>query len=261
MTTRGNQMRWLVALFGFSIVALATLAAPVPRPVVVPFFQPGWDEPTDPDRDCTFVQRRSALTIVVPAKDHDFDTMRRAMNAPRLLRDVEGDFLLEVRVRGDFHATKACTAKGRGAEDVNSGTSAGLFLEAENKWRHRLRLEFGVERVEGEPIAHFTDTSYCLTTPDTRGSKTVYEDMPNYPLPRKSRRAYLRLERRGDLCFLYIGPDGTKWTQLSRFDHPLPKRVKVGLIAVSTSRAPLKVTFEAFRLTKPGAPVKPVAKL
>src|SRR5690242_14159504 len=75
-------------------VALAT-PAPPERPWVT-----GWDKPVDPKKDCRFERREERLTITVPGEGHEL-SVQGDLNAPRLLRDVEGDFAAEVRISAD----------------------------------------------------------------------------------------------------------------------------------------------------------------
>src|SRR4051812_2737975 len=95
-------MRFVVSLLLAS--ALAFAADPDPNP-----FMDGWDKPVDPDKDCMFDKVKSGLTITVPGKDHDLGVERGRMNSPRFLRDVEGDFVVQVRVGGDFTPSMAST--------------------------------------------------------------------------------------------------------------------------------------------------------
>ena len=62
----------------------------------------GWGQAIDPDKDCKFQAEKGGLTIVVPGKDHDLGIERGVMNAPRVLRPVEGDFIVQVKVSGKF---------------------------------------------------------------------------------------------------------------------------------------------------------------
>ena len=82
---------------------LAAAPAPISRPSkeTGPWFD-GWDRPVDPLGDCKFARKGDRLTITVPGKGHQLDIVQGGLNAPRLLREVEGDFLVQVRVRGDY---------------------------------------------------------------------------------------------------------------------------------------------------------------
>lgn len=67
----------------------------------------------------------------------------------------------------------------------------------------------------------------------------------------RDERIYLRLERRGNFIHHFISPDGEKW--IDDFNvglGNLPKKLKVGLAAYSTSTEPFKATFDQFKLTR-----------
>jgi hypothetical protein len=65
---------------------------------------PGWGLAIDPDKDCKFTPGRGSLTIDVPASWHDLTpaSPKPKLNSPRVLREVDGDFVLTVKVSGDF---------------------------------------------------------------------------------------------------------------------------------------------------------------
>lgn len=54
------------------LLACAALAAPVPKPKDGAFRR-GWDEVTDPDKDCQFTFRPDCLALAVPGEPHDLD--------------------------------------------------------------------------------------------------------------------------------------------------------------------------------------------
>src|SRR5262245_58034611 len=122
-------MKWLTLLR--PLLACAALAAPVPKEKGGGF-QKGWDKPTDPKM---FTFTKGSVTIEVPGKEpHDIDWKApEKSKAPRLLRAVQGDFLLEVRVTGPFRA-----AGGQGAL-----VAAGLFIDIKGDKDRLLLLEFG----------------------------------------------------------------------------------------------------------------------
>ncbi len=103
------------------LAVCAAVAAPMPprKP-----FETGWEKPVDPDGDCKFIRDKDALTIEVPSTDHALGIELNLMNAPRLLRDVKGDFIVELRVSGEFQPSNVAT--------TNSGippfVGAGLLL-------------------------------------------------------------------------------------------------------------------------------------
>jgi hypothetical protein len=99
--------RSLFALAALFLVC-AAFAAPAPGP-----FVSGWGSPVDPDRDCKIRRDNDALIIEMPGTDHDYDPLRERVNAPRILRDFEGDFDMQLRVRIDCSPSIKSTVKGQ----------------------------------------------------------------------------------------------------------------------------------------------------
>src|SRR5262245_2460185 len=76
-----------------------TVAAPVPPPKPAP--RPwchGWGEPLDPVGGCRFRRDGAALRIDLPGGEKNWLAMFAGdWDAPRLLREIEGDFTIQVR--------------------------------------------------------------------------------------------------------------------------------------------------------------------
>lgn len=237
----------LVVCCTFSCLALA---APIPPPKGGELGPSGWDAPIDPDRDCRFTKGRGSLTIQLPAKDHDVDGNRKRNNAPRYLRDFVGDFRMDVRVSGDFHASAAPTAPG-----AASFTAGGLIVYLGDDKETSVRLELGRAHYDGKAQAYVALKSYSAKA---TGSVTAWagEGREDWALPRGAKEAFLRLERAGAMFTPWYSPDGRTWTRSTRlgFGRP-PVKLKVGVVALSTSKGPLKVTFDQFQLT----PLRPKA--
>jgi RNA polymerase sigma factor (sigma-70 family) len=201
-------------------------------------FEAGWDKAIDPDKDCKFVHEKDALTIVVPGKDHDLGVERDKMNAPRLLRDVEGDFVAEVRVGGDSFKPSADST----TTERKSFVGAGLVLMDGDKTYIRLERA-GLHR-DGE----------LHTYPNWELRKDGEWKLAGgaFGLPFEYKDTYLRLERKGDQVLGSYSQDGKEWTSLDPLEVTLPARLKVGIAAVSTSAEPFKPRFDAFKLTVSG---------
>ena len=58
----------------------------------------GWGTAIDPDGDCQITAEGSAVTMTIPATLHDLNADIDKYNAPRILRDVQGDFEIQVKV-------------------------------------------------------------------------------------------------------------------------------------------------------------------
>ncbi|HEY7326292.1 MAG TPA: hypothetical protein VH592_01535 [Gemmataceae bacterium] len=84
------MIRSLFALVAL-LLACAALAAPAPGP-----FAGGWGSPHDPDKNCKIRRNNGVLTIEMPSNAHDFDPLHKRANAPRLVREVDGNFEIQV---------------------------------------------------------------------------------------------------------------------------------------------------------------------
>lgn len=218
------------------LAACAIHAALAPEP----FFKIGWDKPVDPNRDCKFVYQGRSVTIELPGTDHDFAPKRKRFNAPRILRDVEGDFVMQVRVSGLFHPSDTSSVQG---EDPS--VAAGLLMiPAEDNC---IRLEYGAYRRKGE-------RRICPAF-RMHGERILNAEMdwqvPWKPAPsaEKEPHIYLSLERQGRFIYEAFSPDGKRWIYYIRAElKDTPSKVKVGLAAYSTSTEPFKPRFDNFNL-------------
>ncbi len=87
-----------------------------------PFTIQGWGSIVDPDGDCSVVIENDSIELHVPAGAHDLSAELNKMNAPRILQDVRGDFVAEIKIDGEF-VTGEATISGRTAYN-----GAGLLL-------------------------------------------------------------------------------------------------------------------------------------
>jgi hypothetical protein len=63
---------------------------------------PGWGTAIDADGDCNFVVTEGKLRITAPGPVHGLSVELEKMNAPRVLREVRGNFVAELTVTGEF---------------------------------------------------------------------------------------------------------------------------------------------------------------
>lgn len=265
--------RTLFAMAALLLVS-AALAAPAPDP-----FRSGWGNPVDPSRDCKISRNGGVLTIELPGTDHDYDPIRKHLNAPRIVRDIEGDFDLRVRVRIDCRHSAKSTVKG-----LPSCVSAGVLLIFPDPSQTTCtRFEFGLsepgiarsdyavtpslsyprresasEKGIGEDGYAATKHYYSMVQPSTKTWNHEVQKMihmiedtgwKDWPFPKKTDSAYLRLEQQNAWISCYISPDGERWTRLSA-QSGQPEKFKLGLAAYSTSTEPSKVRFDQFKLTR-----------
>jgi regulation of enolase protein 1 (concanavalin A-like superfamily) len=216
---------WLVA---------TTSVAEEKKPQVIK----GWGEVIDPDGDCTIQSEKGKVTITVPEKNHNL-APQIGQNAPRIPQEIEGDFTLEVKVSGDFKPTDRSTLEGG-----RSFNGAGLLLWQDEK--NFLRLERNVFRIPEQNLSVcyppllelYTDGQYMNTNPEPQ-QDTFF----------KGRSTYLRLERRGGIVRASLSDDGKEWPLVKELRVDFPKKLKVGVAAISTSAEPFNVEFEEFKVS------------
>jgi hypothetical protein len=107
-----------VLLLAVSLLACAALAVPAPKPSLKE-----WGDPINPDPDCKVRLDGGVLSIEMPGTEHEYDPARKRFNAPRILREIEGDFVLQVRIRIDCPPFAQSSVKGHPAH-----VSAGFLI-------------------------------------------------------------------------------------------------------------------------------------
>jgi hypothetical protein len=230
--------------------ACAALAAPLPMPKGGPF-ESGWDRPIDPDKDCVVTRKSHRVTMELPAgKPH---LLHRGgqwplMNAPRLLRDVKGDFIAEARLTSDWNNLSVLSSHRRRAPQVRAGL---VFLPAhKGEEGGHYSVQYGSRR-EGKALVRFAYTDL-----DDLSCICPQTAEPRLP-PAGTKSVYVRLVRKGKSVSGWVSADGRHWLKQGPIEEELPEslpeRGKVGLVACSTSLAKFKVTFDRFKLT----PLKP----
>jgi hypothetical protein len=213
-------MNRFAALLLFAVVVAAVAGAPAPRPRPTVPWVTGWDKPIG---DCRFDRRGEKLSITVPGKGLN-DQFTRG----RLLRDVEGDFAVQVRL-GNIGL-----AAGR-----NDSRSAGLLMvDGENG--SSVMLQRAVYADPGIVVEGWIRGG-------GRGCGIRYDGAG------EGSSAYLRLVRTGGRIQLAFSSDGEEWEPLGApQDVKLSHKVKVGVVAGSSAPGPFKAVFDDFKLTPLG---------
>lgn len=189
----------------------------------------GWGTSIDPDGDCTISPTEKTLSVSVPGTLHDLNADIDKYNAPRILREVDGDFEIQVKVVGDFKpGTKALRAK---TLPYNGG---GLFVWHDSD--NFIRLERGAVVNKGKV------NTFAIFEEREGGSRGA---MHNGALTAGT--AYLKLARKGSRIFGFTSKDGKKWTALKPIDTVWPTDLKVGLDVINSSDQPFTVQFEEFK--------------
>jgi regulation of enolase protein 1 (concanavalin A-like superfamily) len=209
-----------------------------------------WGLAINPDKDCKFTPGPRSLTIDIPAAWHDlcgapvFSPPK--LNAPRILREVDGDFVFTVKVSSDFKPRPPTTSVW-----TVPYNGAGILLWSDSD--NFIRLE----------RATAVRDSQVLTYVSFEKHEYGYRSQVDYEIIKEG-DCYLRLERKGSRILGAFSSDGVAWKQLKpidtvlpsklnipaciRTDNVWPNKLKVGLTAISTSSDPFSVKFEQFDL-------------
>ena len=233
-----TKLPLLVAVL-FVVLLGMGCASPISGPPVLD----GWGTVIDKDGDCAVKAEKGKLTISVPATLHDLSNRNpdARFNAPRVMQDVEGDFVVQVRVTGEFDPGKTSTAPKTHSPFI----SAGFLIWADEK--NYLRLERNVwwsadlgKHVCYPPLLeHFKDGVYQETNPPPT-AEPFFE----------GNSTWFRLERKGDKVLTAYSHDGKEWVSVKELAAELPKKLSVGVLAINTSTRAFKVEFDEFKLDR-----------
>jgi regulation of enolase protein 1 (concanavalin A-like superfamily) len=218
--------------FFVSLIALACLSGFVAladdEPILI---VRGWGEYVDSDSDCPISVNGRKVVIKVPDAAHDFAGELNHWNAPRIVRDAKGDFIIDVKVSGQFKPVDGSNIPPRRSyngggilliKDKNNHVSlqrGAVYLD--DKVRHYLNFEL---RKDGE-----------LTT-------------SLYKVDLEDGDVHLRLDRRGKKVYGMGSNDGINWKSYDPIEIDFPDELTVAIAAINSSKAPFACAFEDFAI-------------
>ncbi len=231
LRTSGRLVAGLAGLWIASAVAAGD-GAPARR-------VPGWGEVVDPSGDCKVAldPARDRLTIAVPGTPHllSSEIAGSPLGAPRVVRDIDGDFKVSVRVAGKLDPGVSKSA------DYDPYHGAGLVVWKDE--RNYLRAERAVATIHGRTVAYI---NYELR----EGGRLAF----SRGLATSDQPIYLKVERTGDQVRSWRSPDGSRWSELPGVAGSISGRVRVGVVAINSARHPLRAELDRFRVEEPGGP-------
>ena len=230
---RPRRRLLLLAVVVCLIIIVGFLTAQRPKSVR------GWGTLIDLDNDCIVKEEPGKLTITVPGGTHDLNMSLGGMSAPRVLREVDGDFTVQVKVSGEFDPGDEAAK-----DDLAPFNSAGLLLWQDEK--NYLRLERnGWWSIKDKTTACYAPLIEYYIDGHNRGPKAKVEPEDFFQSP----STWLKLERRDDKVTAFYSHDGQEWTEAKQIVVEFPPKIQVGAAAVNTSKKPFTVQFEEFQLT------------
>jgi hypothetical protein len=221
--------------FVFLLLVCAPLSAAVATPVLpqddLKQLERAYGTWGDPDKDCKFKLTGGELKISLPASRHLLGKPLEGAtnNAPRALREVDGDFTAVVRV--------AIPIPDRDPKSSWQYWSGGLVAWESAEGHFGVWLCGG--RVNGEREAiwcYHRSTTEQLTMVKGLGEPTG--------------KAFVRLRREGKKVAAGWSRDGKEWKDFEQ-DVAWGAKVKVGVVAENILGVPVEVTFDQYTLSQP----------
>jgi serine/threonine-protein kinase len=208
---------------------------------------PGWGDWFDPKGDCQFEIKEGKLAIAVPAGVHKLDPRFKVggaadewftsnQDAPRILQDVEGDFILRAKL-ASFPPANVDAASLSGSKSMRG---AGLVV-----WQdERSYLKF-IGYQPGDGKAKFGAAGSRFWHFEA-GKGSQSGDAVVLP--------YVEIERQGQTIHLRGSKDGKDWDFYhQRLSWTPQNQLKVGVVAINASHSPFHFVFEEFKLIRPTA--------
>jgi regulation of enolase protein 1 (concanavalin A-like superfamily) len=187
----------------------------------------------DPDRGTEFRNVGNTLRVSVPPEPRLLGPWCKVVSAPRVWREVRGDFTVTVRVT--FPIRSPVPPK---HEDVPESRASGgvvVWTDAEN---------------------FMTVTRDERATSDEEPGEFFRAEMSNggvaggfaaYSATKGS--GYLRVQRKDKNLESSFSTDGKKWRPLCLYGVEWGDRVKVGVVAENSFKAPFDVAFDEYAIT------------
>lgn len=210
-------------------------------------FVEGWGNVVDPRRDCRVEELNGTLKITVPGTLHDLHT---GMDAPRVVQEVDGDFVSQVCVKKFPLPTKNTWADQRAPVDF---VSSGLLVYVDDNQFIRFERtgSFGAsgQRVTiwGKLYREGKDAAYARV-------EIADED------------AFLKVERADGTVKLAYSSDSKNWIDFpltrwregdSFYERPEKKdlvvmknRVHVGVYSINATKHTISHEFTNFKLLR-----------
>lgn len=196
----------------------------------------GWGESEDPAGGTKIELQGTTLVMTSPAVYID-NFPKGAVNAPRVLQEVSGDFTADVKIMHVDPALPNSVLKSLGGFPTAYHAGA-LFLLANEK--NLVRFERVSKNTDGI-LSTTCELQVWESGKLTAHSSEKIEDTV----------IQLRIERRGDLLLCRFSQDnGMSWKELPQHKHKLKDTVKVGVSVTNNTDPGCTVKFEDLKVVK-----------
>jgi regulation of enolase protein 1 (concanavalin A-like superfamily) len=191
----------------------------------------GWGTAIDPDGDCKIQPKGKTLTIEVPNTPHGLiANIVDKSNAPRVLREVEGDFEIQVKVDGAFKPSGSGTT----LRDMPTNEAGLVLIQDTDNFITVLRS------------ASYRNDKLNSSVAVSHRTEGKGRGMRNPQMGRGT--TYLRLVREGSRFLPYASDDDKTWEPLRPVEVEWPARLKLGVTALTQgTEQPFVVTFDELK--------------
>jgi RNA polymerase sigma factor (sigma-70 family) len=202
-----------------------------------------WGTVIDPAADSDFQATRTTLTVTAAGGARVFGAA--ASKAPRVVRKVHGDFMVQVKVApgepsnpGTFEAGLFPDAAE--GELLNASSFAGAGIVILNNDQGFFKLGHG--SVFHEQDRHKYLAWHTGSEGAAKLSATAY--------PARKQINYVRVQRFGPHLFAAVSGDAERWIYLPPVTEELGDVLGVGLLAEHNTAAGFEATFSDYKLTR-----------
>jgi hypothetical protein len=191
----------------------------------------------DPDGDCRCELTEGKLRISVPDNHHSINSDDFLMNAPRVWKEVEGDFTAEVRVTFPICPPPVPKASAGSSSGFRAG---GLIAwSSAEEYTRVVRRDIALEGISRETFGWY------FQVPAARHLDTDTGDPGQV-----SKCGYVRLSRAGTTWTAAKSRDGEQWEGYLMKHEGDWGKVKVGLVVENGYKVPFAAVFDQYRLTR-----------
>jgi regulation of enolase protein 1 (concanavalin A-like superfamily) len=206
-------------------------AAPVPKDDDIGRMRRLYGSTHDPDEGTEFKPSGAALQISVPQKRRLMGAWRQVYNAPRVWRDVKGDFTATVRVSFPVRSEVPDLLPSEYDRHAGGGlvvwsTDENFLTVTRDEWPH-----------DNKPAVQFRS--------ETRIAGRARSDTESSALDRSG---YLRVQRKGAELEGSYSTDGKKWTLIHSYVGDWKDALKVGVVAENNFKAPFEIVFDEYAI-------------
>lgn len=218
-----------IAAFRLSLVVLLVVSTTLAQEKAERAIK-GWGTVVDPDGDCQVAEEEGKVTILIPGTHHNLNPLPifNNISAPRVLTEIEGDFLAQVKVNPFVRPAANTSSNGR-----NSYVGGGLLV-----WQDGQNFIRLMRAARGDDNTLFLSLEMFQDGQMVASQYGTLEDEPQY----------FRLERFDDEFSFSVSKNGRAWFRVPVANIKLNKKLQVGVAAVNSTIKATSTQFEEFKL-------------